>query len=121
MRHSIFPSDDSLPTWLHTTLLVLVVSPFCLIPLWWGIGAMVLGHLDPLPGPDFGGFFFGQAPLYGGIARFAGFALVILGVAFAALAARYSRFADENKTMMALPWVLIACFIVCSFLVNKLA
>lgn len=82
---------------------------------------MVSGNLNPLPGPDFGQFFFGQAPLHGGIARLAGFALIILSMAFAALAASYSRFANQNKTFKVLPWVLIAFFILCAFFVNKLA
>lgn len=111
MRPSMFPSDDALPTWLHTTLLVLVVSPFCLMPLWWGIGAMIAGHLDPLPGPDFGQFFFGQVPLHGDMARFAGFALVILGLAFAALAVRYApiSIAYEARTIWGERGAIASC------------
>ena len=42
MRTSLFPSDESLPTWLHTLLLIIVVSPFAGWLFWFGLGAAFL-------------------------------------------------------------------------------
>lgn len=121
MRPSIFPSDDSLPTWLHTTLLVLVVSPFSLMTLWWGVGVLVSGYLEPLAGPEFGQFFFGPVALHGAAARLAGFALLVLSGAFAAIAVRFSRFASDSGITRVAPWLLLALFVFFSFLVSTLA
>lgn len=121
MRYSLFPSDETLPTWLHTTLLLLIVSPFSLIPLWWGIGALVSGHLEPISGPEPGQYFFGGRVLDGAAARLAGVACVLLGAAFAALAGSFSRFAKDHPVLKLLPWVLVAGFIALSFYVRTLS
>lgn len=121
MRPSLFSSDEALPTWLHTTLLLLIVSPFSLYLLWLGVQAIAAGHLEPLSGPEFGQTFFGLVALTGKAARVAGFSLVVLGCAFIALAVGYMRIAKENTFLRALPWALVAAFAGLSFWVKSLA
>jgi hypothetical protein len=117
MRHSLFPSDETLPTWLHTTLLILVVSPFS-VPLFWsGVHAIATRHLEPLSGPEFGQYFFGSSPLQGRAAVLAGFSLVIFGCTFAALALQFSRLSPGNAVLRFLPWVLLAISAAVSFAV----
>ena len=119
MQRSVFPSDDSLPTWLHTTLLILVVSPFSVFLFWTGVHAIGTKHLEPLSGPDLGQFFFGPLPLEGKAATVAGLSLVVLGCAFGALAAQFSRLAPGNVVVRWLPWVLIAASGALSFLAKS--
>ena len=120
MRRSLFPADESLPTWLHTALLILIVSPFSVFLLWSGVRAIGTKHLEPLSGPEFGQFFFGPSPLQGKAALVAGLSLVVLACAFAALAVRFSRLAHENVVLRWLPWVLIAVSGALSFWVKSL-
>ena len=115
MRHSLFPSDETLPTWLHTTLLVLVVSPFSVPLLWFGLHAITTRHLEPLSGPELGQYFFGPSPLQGRAAVLAGFSLVIFACTFAALALQFSRLAPGNNTLRFLPWVLLVVSIAIFF------
>jgi hypothetical protein len=121
MRHSLFPSDESLPTWLHTLLLLLVVSPFSAFLLWRGVHAVTTAQMEPLSGPDFGEFFFGAAAIHGKAARVAGVSLILLGCAFVALAFNYSRLAQGNKVLRLLPWVLVAMSVAMLFWVASLA
>lgn len=120
MRHSFFPSDDSLPTWLHTLLLLLIVSPFSVFLLWVGADAIATAHLEPLEGPDFREFFFGPTAINGTAAKVAGGSLIVLGCAFAALTFNYSRFAHMNRFLRLLPWILVAIHIAMSFWVQSL-
>jgi hypothetical protein len=108
VQPSLFPSDDELPTWLHTMLLILIVSPFSAYLFWFGVSAITTGHLDPLSGPEFGQFFFGPSPLQGKAARVAGFSLIAFGGSFLAIAFKFSRLAQENKLSRLLPWILLA-------------
>ncbi|MES2878779.1 MAG: hypothetical protein V4713_10190 [Pseudomonadota bacterium] len=108
MRPSLFPSDEELPTWLHSLLLILVVSPFAAYLFWFGLSAITTAHLDPLSGPEFGQFFFGPSPLQGKAARVAGFSLLTFGGSFVAIALKFSRMAGENKLVHLLPWILLA-------------
>jgi hypothetical protein len=121
MRHSLFPSNESLPAWLHDLLLILVVSPFTGFLLWRGVHAVVTAQMEPLSGPNFGEFFFGPATLHGKAARVAGLSLILLGCAFVALASNYSRLAQGNKVLRPLPWVLVAMSVVMLFWVASLA
>ena len=121
MRHSLFPSNESLPTWLHTLLLLLVVSPFSGFLLWRGVHAVTTAHMEPLSGPDFGQFFFGPAAIHGKAARVAGVSLILLGCAFVALALNYSRLAQGNKVLRLLPWALVAISVTLLFWVALLA
>jgi hypothetical protein len=121
MRNPLFASDESLPTWLHTLLLLLVVSPFSGFLLWRGVHAVTTAHMEPLSGPDFGEFFFGPAALHGKAARVAGGSLILLGCAFFALAFNYSRLAQGNKVLCLLPWVLLAMSVVMLFWVASFA
>jgi hypothetical protein len=118
VRRSLFPSDDELPTWLHSLLLVLVVAPFAAPLCWWGLQAIATAHLEPLSGPDFGQFFFGPAALDGEPARVAGLSLVAQGCAFFALAAGFSRLACARVLLRALPWGLIAISVLLSLWVK---
>ena len=120
MRPSLFQSDDKLPTWLHTALLLLIVSPFSLPLLWTGVHAISAAHLEPLSGPEFGQFFFGSEPVQGKAARAAGFSLVVLGCAFLAIAIQFSRLARGNVIVRTLPWVLVAVSVALSLWVKSL-
>ena len=119
MSYSLFPSDEKLPTWLHTTLLLLVVSPFALLPLWWGISAVVSGHLEPVSGPEPGQYFFGPTALNGTVARLAGVAFLVLSAAFTSIAVSFLRFAEENAILKLLPWALLAGFVALSFFIHS--
>jgi hypothetical protein len=119
MRDSLFPSDDKLPTWLHTTLLLLIVSPFSLFPLCWGMSALLSGHLEPISGPEPGQYFFGPTALNGTAARLAGVAFIVLGAAFASIAVSFSRFTKDNSVLKLLPWVLLAGFVALSFYIHS--
>ena len=111
MRRSLFPDDNALPTWLHTLALLIVVSPFGAPLIWWGVEAMHLRHLEPLSGPEFGQYFFGPTALDGKAAVWAGLSLVVLGVSFYSVAARFMRAAQVSTALHVLPWVLLAiCF-----------
>lgn len=120
MRPSLFPSDEELPTWLHTLLLVLIVSPFAVFLFWFGISAMVTAQLDPLSGPEFGQFFFGPSPLQGKAARVAGFSLVAFGGSFVGIAFKFSRLADESRISRLLPWILLAISVMLSLWVRAI-
>ena len=120
MRHSLFPSDESLPTWLHTTLLLLTVLPFSVFLFWNGISAINTAHLEPLGGPELGQFFFGNVAIFGKAARMAGVSLILLSCAFIALAFNYSRLEYGSKILHLVPWVLLAVYIVMSFWVKSL-
>jgi hypothetical protein len=119
MQRSVFPSDESLPTWLHSALLILIVSPFSVFLLWTGVHAIGNKHLEPLSGPDLGQFFFGPLPLEGKAATVAGLSLVVLSCAFGAFAAQFSRLAPGNVVLRWLPWVLIAASEALSFWVRS--
>ncbi|WP_428827327.1 hypothetical protein ACLIKD_04410 [Azonexus sp. IMCC34842] len=108
MQPSLFPSDEALPTWLHTLLLILIVSPFAGFLFWFGVSAITSAHLDPLSGPEFGQFFFGPSPLEGKAARVAGVSLIAFGGSFMAIAFRFSRLAGDNRLPRLLPWILLA-------------
>ncbi len=118
MGNSLFPSDDELPTWLHTLLLLLLVSPFALILLWWGVGAIASGQLEPKAGPELGYYFFGTSVLYGATARLAGFAFLVLSAGFWSIALSFSRMAADSRVLKILPWVLLTVFIVLSVSIN---
>jgi len=107
MRPSLFPSDESLPTWLHTTLCLAVVSPFAGFLLWLGLVAIATGRLEPLPGPEIGQYLFGEVALTGKTARIAGATLLLLGTSFLALGLSFTRLAEERPILRAVPWALL--------------
>jgi hypothetical protein len=119
MRKSLFPADDSLPTWLHTFACFFVVSPFGVPLIWWGGRAIHFRHLAPIPGPEFGQYFFGPAPLEGKAAVWAGWSLLMLGAAFFALGAHYTRTGRESAVLHFLPWVLIVVSILLGLLAGR--
>lgn len=120
MSPSLFPSDDSLPTWLHTLLLILIVSPFSAPLFWLGFDAITNAYLYPLSGPDFGQFFFGNLTLKGKSAKIAGVSLITLGCTYVALAIQFSRLAYGNVILRCLPWVLLIIFEILSLWVKSL-
>ncbi|MBM4260948.1 MAG: hypothetical protein FJ145_05825 [Deltaproteobacteria bacterium] len=113
--------DDKLPTWAHTTGVLVIVAVFALPLLWLGAKAIVSGHLDAVSGPELGGYFFGPKPLNGRAAVMGGFALVVLGVAFVSLGLAYSRMAANRIALRWLPWVLLAAYVPLSIWVRSLA
>jgi len=121
MRHSLFPSDDSLPTWLHTLLVFLIVSPFFIFFFLQGVGAIASGRLEPLSGPELGQYFFGSVTLVGKAAKIAGVSLLALSFGFVALAVQFSRLVIAKLvTRTLLPWVLIVIHIGLSFWVKSI-
>ena len=119
MRRSLFPDDDSLPTWLHTLACFLVVSPFGVPLIWAGGKAVFLRYLEPIAGPEFGQFFFGSTALQGNEAVWAGLSLVVLGFAFFSIGARFTRAGRVNSLLHALPWVLLAVSIALGLPVDR--
>ena len=119
MPPSLFPSDDNLPTWLHSLLLFGIVSPFAGFLIWHGILAIASAQLEPLLGPD-GEFFFGSKTLFGLAARMAGLSFLILASSFLAIAFRFSRFAQGSVTARVLPWGLLIAWIVISTITKRL-
>jgi hypothetical protein len=121
MRYSLFPSDESLPTWLHTLLLFTIVSPFFIFLFLQGISAIASEHLEPMSGPEFGQFFFGNLTLVGKAAKIAGISLIVLGFGFVALAVQFSRLAmAEFVERTFLPWILIAVHLGLTFWVKSI-
>lgn len=114
----LFTPDDELPDWLHTLLLAILVSPPVIWLFWFGFSALFIGRLEPLPGPDFGQYFFGPNALLGKPARIAGISLITLGFAYLTVAARFSRFAAERKRWRLLPWLLLGVAILLAKLVK---
>lgn len=116
MPRSLFPSDDSLPDWLHhLTLCIAVVALPAGFLFWFGIGALITGHLDPLPGPDLGQYFFGNKVLTGSKARLAGTSLVLLGTGCLTLGLSFSRLVDDYPKLRVVPWLLVAASMVVTF------
>lgn len=118
MRFSLFPSDESLPTWLHTTLLILIGAPVAAYLGWHGTVALFTGRLEPISGPEFGQYFFGNVVLYGRPAKLAGASLILDAMAFMALLLRFSRF-DVARATTGVAIVLFALSMAFSFAVNK--
>ena len=112
------PSDESLPTWLHTLLCFGIVMPFGLPLIFHGVQAMLTKHLEPLSGPEFGQYFFGPNVIVGTSAQVAGVALVLYGLTFLSLALAFTRYAEERVLLRRLPWVLLALGTVVSYLVG---
>jgi hypothetical protein len=105
---SLLPSDEELPSWLHTALLLGLVSVFGLPLIWSGAKALLTGTMLPMSGPDFGAWFISSLPLHGRSARVGGLALVVLGMAFPALGLSWTHGAAERRLLKAAPWGLLA-------------
>lgn len=57
--------DNELPTWVHTALTLAIASAFA-VPLFWsGLSAIATGRLEPMMGPQFGEWWFGDKALTG--------------------------------------------------------
>lgn len=92
-------SDDKLPTWLHTTLALLVVSPFALLLLVAGVGAIKDSVLAPMMGPDVGVWLFGNQTLHDQSARLAGWSLMGAGLSFFCIGVSFCRWAQGNSAI----------------------
>jgi hypothetical protein len=111
-------SDDALPTWLHTLLCIAIVTPFGLPLLFYGGQALTTLHLEPLSGPEFGQFFFGNNSLSGTPAQVAGVALFAYGLAFFTLGVSFTRQAETRPLLRWLPWLMLAAGVTATFLVK---
>lgn len=117
MSRSIFPSDDELPTWVHTLLCIAITLPFA-VPLWWAAAvAFATGQLAPLSGPEFGQFFFGPHTLHGRAAHLAAFTLVLLGGSFVGIGFSFSRHAEGRVFLKLFPWFFGAISVAVYFIV----
>lgn len=105
---SLLPNDEQLPDWLHTTLLLGLVSVFGLPLIWAGGRALFTGVLLPISGPDFGTWLIGPSTLHGLAAKVGGLALVVLGSVFMMLGLAWSRWAAERRWLKVAPWGLLA-------------
>ena len=105
---SLLPSDDELPPWLHTALLLGLASVFGLPLVWSGAEALLTGTMRPTSGPDVGTWMIGTLPLHGRAARVGGLALIVLGTAFLALGLAWTRWAAERRLLKVAPWGLLA-------------
>src|ERR1700733_5233246 len=119
MRKSLFPVDDSLPTWLHTFACFFVVSLFGMPLIWWGGEAIHFQHLESITGPEIGQYFFGSAALDGKAAVWAGWSLIMFGAAFFALGARFTRAGRESAVLRLLPWLLIGASVLIALPVGR--
>ena len=99
--------DDDLPDWAHTSAVMLVSAAFGAPWLWLGLKAVFTARLPATMGPEFGVWLFGQHTLVGRAAVLAGCTLVMLGLAFLALGAAYTRWAESRTAVRVLPWVLL--------------
>lgn len=111
-------SDDSLPTWLHTLLCLVLGMAFGLPLLFQGGKAFSARHLEPLSGPEFGQYFFGPTAISGRPAQIAGVALVLYGLSFLSLSVAFTRHAEERVQLRRLPWLLLALDVVATLLVK---
>lgn len=118
MRGMAF-SDDALPTWLHTTLCYVSIAPFAVPLVWIGLGAIGTRQLAPLAGPEAGQTFFVQAPLTGTAAQLAGVVLVLIALAFVALATAHTRRGRERALLRRLPWIALAAAMLLYLLVRS--
>jgi len=114
MRQSLFPSDDALPTWLHTTLLLVVVSPFCISLLLPGLHALKAHELAPISIE--GQYMFGGVMLHGGQATLAGWALVMLAGVFPALGLCFARLERVQRWARISVGILFGLYLVLSYL-----
>ena len=86
-----------------------------------GISAIATEHLEPLSGPEFGQYFFGDVTLVGKAAKIAGASLIVLGFGFVAMAVQFSRLAmAEIVARTFLPWLLIAVHLGLSFWIKSI-
>lgn len=96
--------DEDLPTWVHTSLVMLIVSPFAFFLIVPGVRAVVTATLPPIMGPDFGYWLFGKNTLHGGHAVLAGISLITGGVAFLGVGASFCRWAQKISTIRLTLW-----------------
>lgn len=112
-------SDDELPNWLHTTLTLVIVSPFALLLIVPSIAALRSGILEPTMGSDFGFYLFGDQTLYGHLARRAGWALMALGLSMFAIGINFCRFAQGHLLIQRGLWIFWVSTIVLYFFVYR--
>jgi hypothetical protein len=117
---SFFPTDDELPTWLHTTLLLGVISVFALPIGWEGIDAIARRRYDSTDGPEFGIHWFDPPPFEGGLAVTAGFAQLTLMLTIYVFAMVYaSRWHERLRKWRAMPWILSAAYFAACVLIDR--
>ena len=113
--------DEDLPTWLHTTCIMVIAGLFALPLLWTGINALLSASLTPMMGPDFGVWMLGGRSLQGIAAVVAGFSLIGLGSAFLVLGLSWTRWAQGKPLLRWLPWIICAASLLLSWWAVTLA
>jgi hypothetical protein len=106
MKPSIL-SDERLPTWLHTIVVIVIASVFGIPPLVWGIEAMAAAQLPEMRGWDNVIFL---SKLDGNRAFVAGGSLICLGLTFLTLGLGFTRWAQRRAALRLLPWLWLALF-----------
>ncbi len=103
--------DDELPTWAHTALTLAIASAFAVPLFWFGLRTIATGHLEPMMGPEFGTWWFGDKVLTGRAAVIGGCALLDTGLVFLSLGVAFCRWAEGHTVARLLPWVLLALYV----------
>lgn len=107
--------DEELPTWAHTALTLAIASVFAVPLFWYGLGAIATGYLEPMMGPEFGQWWFGNKALMGRAAIIAGWALLDAGLVFLSLGVSFCRWAEGRTIVRLLPWGLLALHVMLYF------
>ena len=107
--------DNELPTWAHTTLTLAIASAFAVPLFWFGLSAIATGRLEPMMGPQFGEWWFGDKALTGRAAVIGGFALLDAGLTFLSIGVAFCRWAEGRIVVRLLPWGLLAFYVVLHF------
>ena len=103
--------DDELPTWAHTLLTLTITSAFAAPLLWSGLHAIATESLEPMMGPEFGTWWFGDKALTGRAAVIGGCALLDAGLTFLSVGVAFCRWAEGRTVARLLPWGLLALYV----------
>ena len=102
-----FYEDENLPTWLHTSLTMLIASLFALFLIWPGIQAIITQDLPPFYGPELGQLWFGNQTLKGYAAIWGGCLLILNGVSFLLVGLAFTKWAEKNRTKILILSVIL--------------
>jgi hypothetical protein len=102
-------SDDRLPTWAHTAIILTIVSVFGIPPIAFGLSAIQSERMPRIENWD-GDHWFGGRTLDGDAAIVAGLSLVCLGLTFLTMGFAYIRPLEKYRVLRPVPWLFLALF-----------